>query len=169
MLELTLDFSKNGSSPGEAAFPLGKRPPNHIVTRYPWEQIPDKWYQGLNLTLNLNPDPNKINDYNNKKLVNNILLHYINNEILIQKAIGVYEWGKNGAHYGKLHYHIAIKTTDRKTVEEKINNIFNKRTNLKCKTLTSKPFRDVKHRTDYIKYMKKEQQNKIKCLFIKNL
>lgn len=171
--KLTLDFTNSGHSLPAGhwlgGLPLGNRPPNHIVTRYPWESVPSNWYQGLSLSLNLNPDPNKIEDYNNRKLVNNILLQYINNEAKIQKAIGVYEWGKYGAEYGKLHYHIALKTTHRKDVEEELLKLFNDRPNCAHRTLTVKPFKDVKHRTDFINYMKKENQNKIKCLFIKNL
>lgn len=171
--KLTLDFNIPLNDTIRDSFidggPLGNRPPKNILTRYPWTDIDDKYYQGVNLSININPDPSKINDYNNKKLLNNILLHYINNEVKIQKAIGVYEYGSKGAHYGKLHYHIAIKTNYRKDIEDKLIEMFNQRSNCKHRTLQSKPFKDVKHRTDYINYMKKETQNKIKCLFIKNL
>lgn len=49
----------------EAAFSLGKRPPS-THRRYPWELIKEEYYKGLNLVINLNPDPAKIEDYNNK-------------------------------------------------------------------------------------------------------
>lgn len=168
----TIEIETNGSlSVGSrlGGLSLGKRPPTHIVTRYPWELISDSYYKGLNLTINLNPDPNKIEEYNNKKYVNNILINYIENEKTITKAIGVYEWGKNGPKYGKLHYHIILKTQNRKGVEESLSELFNCRRNLKCRTISSKHLKDVKHREDYVNYMKKEQQNKNKTLFVKNI
>lgn len=172
MEKLYIDFKINGSlamGTGVAPTPLGKRSNSHLMTRYPWEMIPEEYIRGINLVINLNPDPNKIEDYNNKKLVNNMLMHYIDNEKNITKAIGVYEWGKNGPKYGKLHYHMLLKTSNRKVVEENLSELFNDRRNLKCRTINTKFIKDVKHRTDYLNYMKKEQQNKIKCLFIKNI
>ena len=169
--KLTIDFIIRGPSnctiPGTAA-PLGDRPPT-TQRRYPWDLIPETYYKGLNLVITLNPDTLKIEDYNNKKYVNNILINYINNEETIQKAIGVYEWGKQGAHYGKLHYHFLIKTLDRSRIEQNLLDLFNSRRNLRDRTLYTKLIKDVDHRNTAIKYLKKEQQNKSKCLFIKNL
>lgn len=170
--KLTIDFGISGSlSAGSrlGGLPLGERPPTHIALRHPWDKVNDHYYKDLNLVVNLNPDPKKIEDYNNKKLVNKILLNFIDNEKTVTKAIGVYEWGKYGTNHGKLHYHFMVKVTNRKNFEDKLSELFNERYNLKCRTITSKVIKDVDHRNTYIKYMKKEQQNKIKCLFVKNI
>lgn len=166
---LTLNIGTSSSSLSmEAAFALGNRPPS-THRRYPWDLIKTDYYKGLNLVINLNPDPNKIEDYNNKALVNKILIDYIESDEKVQKAIGVYEWGKYGPKYGKLHYHIILKTNHRKMVEEELQKLFNCRRNLRQVTITSKVIKDNKHKQDYLNYMKKEQQNKVKCLFIKNM
>lgn len=54
-------------------------------------------------------------------------------------------------------------------VEDQLQEMFNCRRNLKTVTLTSKLIKDNKHKKDYLKYMTKEQQNKDKCLCIKNI
>lgn len=159
----------------QASLSLGNRTPqildktNIMHIRIPWSLVPTKWFRGLNLSINLNPDPSKIPDFNNKLVVNNILINYIRDEVHIQKAIAVYEYGPKGKTYGKLHFHIAIKTNNQKAVREGLALLFNKKVNCRHRTINAKRFRDEKHRQDYINYMHKENQNKIKCLFVKNL
>jgi len=171
-LTLNMNTTKTGQSLlDRRPYALGNRPPSYLKTRYCWTDINDKYYQGINMTININPDPSKIEDYNNRKLVNNILCEYIDHETKIMKAVGVYEYGSKGKEYGKLHYHIAIKILpkDRTDIENQLLKLFNQKSNCKHRTLQTKMIKDVKHRQDYINYMKKESQNKIKCLFVKNI
>lgn len=162
MDKLYIDFSLPISN-GWRPVTLGNRPPKKVLTHQAYPA--DTWYKGLNLSINLNPDPSKISDFNNLNLLNKILLPYIENETKIQKAIGVYEYGKGC----KIHYHIAIKTSSRQVIEEDLIKLFNQKVNARHRTLNSKLFKDAKHRADYIQYMKKEPHNNACCLFIKNL
>lgn len=176
---LTVDFNTNNVKADTlnkkvssmASFPsgIGRQiiPWKHPHHRSPWDKIPDTHYKGMNFTFNINPDPD-IEGYENTKkfLIPKVLLllEKLMADKIINKYIIVYEWGKYGKKHGKLHFHGVIKTQKRDQFNEEVYKEFNKKTNCRHRTLTTKHFKDVGHRDTYLKYMKKETQNKIKCL-----
>ena len=139
-----------------------------IRHRMPWDLLPDKLIKGMNFFITVNPDPD-IDYYENTKafLVPKMLnlLDKLKSERLILKSIIVYEWGKSGAKHGKLHFHGFIKTKNRQEVEKEFNAVFNKKVNLRHRTTNIKHIKSVLDRDRMIKYCKKEQQNKLKCLY----
>ncbi len=136
--------------------------------RMPWTQIPEKLIKGMNFFFTINPDPD-IDYYENTKafLIPKMLnlLDKLKSDRLILKSIIVYEWGKSGASHGKLHFHGFIKTKNRIEVEKEFNDVFNKKVNLRHRTTNLRHIKSVLDRDRMIKYIKKEQQNKIKCLY----
>lgn len=136
--------------------------------RSPWNQIPEQHLKGCNLSFNLNLDTHIIGYQNTRKWqIPRILLFFeqLKQKSIIKKYIIVYEWGKEGKSHGKLHYHGMVKSSNRFEFEEEILNEFNKRTQCKHRTLQTKIFNDVEHRSYlFNKYYRKETQNKIKCL-----
>lgn len=134
----------------------------------PWNLLPDKLIKGMNFFITVNPDPD-IDYYENTKsfLIPKMLnlLDKLKSERLILKSIIVYEWGKSGAKHGKLHFHGFIKTKNRQEVEKEFNAVFNKKVNLRHRTTNIKHIKSVLDRDRMIKYCKKEQQNKLKCLY----
>ena len=139
-----------------------------IEFRSPWEMIPESHFKGLNFSFNLNIDPN-VDQYENTKKwqIPKVLLHLQKqkNDGIIKKYVLVYEWGKYGQKHGKLHFHGLIQTGDKEAFIKEIVKDFNKRTNAMHRTITTKHIKDVDHRSTFLKYMQKEQQNKIKCLY----
>lgn len=137
--------------------------------RSPWEHIPETHRKGCNLSFNLNIDPD-ITDFENTKKwqIPKVLLFFEELKLkhIIQKVIIVYEWGKFGKAHGTLHFHGMVKTQDRFAFEKAIFDTFNKRTNLRHRTLKTKIFKDVEHRDHLFNvYYRKETHNKIKCLY----
>lgn len=136
--------------------------------RTPWEIIPEKYYKGLNFNFTLNPDPN-IDYYENTKkwLIPKVLtlIKKLKDDGIIKKLILVYEWGTYGKKHGKLHFHGLIQTNNKVLVQTEMLREFNKRSNVKHRTLQINHLPTIKDRARAIKYLKKEQQNKLKCLF----
>lgn len=135
--------------------------------RSPWKNIPESHLKGCNFSFNLNIDPN-IDGYSNTKKFQIpkvlLFLEKLKIESIINKYIIVYEWGKFGKKDGKLHFHGIIKTKQKNEFVNEICKEFNKKTNCRHRTITTKHFKDLNHRDTYISYLKKETQNKIKCL-----
>lgn len=176
--KLTVDFSKHYSNSNKnkiklemASLPLGIgrqiipwKSPNY---RSPWKTIPEGHHKGMNFTFNLNMDTN-IDDYENTKKwqIPRVLLFLekLKADHIIYKYTIVYEWGKYGKKDGKLHYHGIVKTKQREEFVTLMCKEYNKNTNAKHRTITTKHLKDLDHRATYLKYIKKESQNKLKCL-----
>lgn len=176
--KLTVDFSKTYKQTdkkkiilGMASFALGIGrqiiPWKHPNYRSPWKTIPEGHLKGLNFSFNLNMDTN-IADYENTKKwqIPRVLLFLekLKADHIINKYLIVYEWGEYGKKNGKLHYHGLIKTKYRNEFVTLMCKEYNKNTNAKHRTITTKHIKDVNHRETYLKYIKKDTQNKIKCL-----
>ncbi len=171
---LTIDFQATTDKKniiGMASLPLGIgrqiipwKSPNY---RSPWETIPETHLKGCNFSFNLNMDTN-IEGYENTKKwqIPRVLLFLekLKADHIINKYVIVYEWGKYGKKNGKIHYHGIIKTKQRDEFVARMCKEYNKQTNAKHRTITTKHLKDVMHRETYLKYCKKESQNKIKCL-----
>ena len=172
---LTIDFNKTYSNEkniiGMASLPLGIgrqiSPWKTKQFRAPWDNVPETHLKGLNFSFNLNMDEH-ISDYENTKKWQIpkvlLLLEKLKADKIISKYIIVYEYGKYGKANGKLHYHGLVKTLKRDEFEKELIKAFNKRTQCTHRTLTTKHIKDPEHRATYLKYIKKETHNKIKCL-----
>lgn len=170
---LTLDMNNSKKKPIDlGVLTLGNSTPNppwkQPNYRSPWDKIDEKFIKGMNLSVNLNIDPS-VEWYENTKKVQipKVLLFFekMKMERIINKYIIVYEWGKYGKKEGKLHYHMLVKTTKKNELVTEIIKEFNNKTNCSHRTIRVNWLKDVQHRLRYINYMKKEQQNKIKCLY----
>jgi len=132
--------------------------------RCPWVLLPQKVLKGMNFFFTINPDDN-IDYYENTKkwLVPKmlLLLDELKGLGLIKKSIVIYEIGKKG----KIHFHGFLKTKERHIVYKKINEVFNKRTNLRHRTVRMDHIRTVADRTKMLDYCKKEEHNKTKMLY----
>ena len=173
---LTVDFTKK-------SIEIGKKPIDLSVLylgnstdpvlwkdkhyRCPWELIPEKDMKGMNFFFTLNIDPS-IDGYENTKKyqIPKVLMFMKNMQMdkIISKYVIIYEWGKQGKSYGKLHFHGFIKTIKRNEFEDQVCKEFNRQTNARHRTIQTSPNKDVATRQRRINYLKKETQNKIKCL-----
>ncbi len=172
---LTIDFQQgNKKTYSNGVLTLGNSTPsqpwNTTNVRTPWDKLPDKLFQGMNFFFTINPDPNcewYTTDCDKKVIVTKFLtlIERLKFRHLINKSISIYEYGQYGAKHGKLHFHGFLKTTDRQTVEKEFANVFNNRSNIVHRTINTKHIKSVQDRDQMLNYMKKEQQNKIKCLY----
>ena len=143
-------------------------PWNTDSVRTPWDAVPEKVLNGGNFFFTINPDPN-VSWYDGKKktIVGKFLtlMEKLKKENTIKKSISVYEYGKYGAKHGKLHFHGFILTTDKELLEKDIYKVFNERANARHRTLNLKTIKSRQDRENMQNYLKKEQQNKLKCLY----
>ncbi len=172
---LTVSFNKdNKKTSSNCALYLGNRAQNnpwiqHNV-RMPWDLIPENTMKGCNFFVTLNPDPNMdwyTNDTDKKTIITKFLktIQELKDLNIINKCVFIYEYGKYGKKHGKLHFHGFIKTTQKQEFEKRIYQVFNDRSNLKHRTLNLKNIKSVKDRDQMTNYLKKEPQNKLKCLY----
>ena len=170
---LTIDFNGNKKNKVNdfGVLTLGNSTPivpwksDHY--RASWDTIPIGHVKGMNLSININMD-NTLDWYANTKKIQipAILLCFekIKLEGIINKYVLVYEWGKYGKKDGKLHYHGLVKTKKKDEFINSVNKEFNKRKQCSHRTLRCNWIKDLEHRQRYLNYMRKESQNKIKCL-----
>ncbi len=172
---LTIDFQQgNKKTSSNGVLTLGNSTPNHpwdiVNVRTPWDMIPEKLLSGMNFFFTLNPDPNVewyTTDTDKKVIITKFLtcIQELKIRHTINKSISVYEYGQYGAKHGKLHFHGFLKTTDRQLVEKEFARVFNERSNIVHRTINTKHIKSVQDRDQMLAYMKKEQQNKLKCLY----
>lgn len=136
--------------------------------RSPWENIEEKHLKGMNFFFTLNIDPS-VEWYENtkKRQIPRVLLFFekMKRYQLISRYVIIYEWGKKGKSHGKLHYHGFIKTNYKNELLAEFGKEFNKKTNAMHRTIQLSVNKSVQDRDNRIAYLKKEQQNKIKCLY----
>ncbi len=172
---LLIDFQQgNKKTYSNGVLTLGNSTPSTPwmtdQVRTPWDKLPDNLLKGMNFFFTINPDPNcewYTTDCDKKVIVTRFLklIQELKFRHLINKSISIYEYGKYGAKHGKLHFHGFIQTTDRQTVETEIAKEFNNRSNIVHRTINTKHIKSVQDRDQILSYMKKEQQNKLKCLY----
>jgi len=139
--------------------------------RKPWDLIPSSHYRAMNFFVTINPDPNTdwYTTDTDKKVIIPLFLNLmqkLKNLDIIKKSISIYEYGKHGKKNGKLHFHCLISTKEKMEMLSQMYKLFNKRRNLKHCTVDCRHIKSVCDRNQMIHYLKKEQQNKLKCLFI---
>lgn len=144
--------------------------------RYPWDKITKTESNACSLSWTLCPDVRCEFDVRDKKVVFPKLfevLKKLKNNSICKKIISNYEYGEKGKEYGKLHMHGLVqfektdsksKKNNREIFEEELLKVFNRRSNCKHKTLYTKLLRTQDDRDRYLRYLKKEQQCKIKTL-----
>ena len=171
---LTVDFQQNKKTYSNGVLTLGNSTPSTPWipqnVRIPWDKLPDNLLPGMNFFITINPDPNcewYTTDCDKKVIVTKFLtvIQELKFQNIINKSLAIYEYGQYGAKHGKLHFHLFIKTKDRETFEKEIAKTFNNRSNIVHRTVNSKHIKSVQDRDQMLNYMKKEQQNKIKCLY----
>lgn len=136
--------------------------------RAPWTFFEVKHLKGMNFFITVNPDPDIDYYKNTKKFLLPLmikLMEKLKRLDIISKYCIIYEWGKLGKQHGKLHFHGFIKTKMRFKVFEEVNKTFNKRSNLRHRTTRIDYIKSLDDRDRMLSYCKKEQQNKLKCLF----
>lgn len=170
-LKKPIEMSKKTSSMNGVLY-LGDSTPNPPWKtdqyRSPWELLDDNHLKGMNFIWTLNCDPAVENYANTKKVQIPLLLNLLDNIKFsgdMQKSIVVYEWGKQGKRHGKLHFHGMLKTHNKNQVTQEFLKVFNSRLAISHRTFHIKHVRTVDDRTRYLNYMKKEQQNKKRCLY----
>lgn len=152
--------------------------------RVPWDHIDiDKMgskYRCYSVTIN--PHPEKVVDHHNdRKFIHEMyrtFLRMLNNNNYFRNIISVYEYGKKGKKYGRLHYHILLETRFIRKVEEIGYKIFGKPTEKYRYTLKIKPVTvdygtieenyvaNYRHNIEKVfNYYTKESHNKELCLF----
>ncbi len=136
--------------------------------RSPWDTIEESHLKGMNFFFTLNIDPS-IEWYENTKKcqIPKVLLFFEKMKIrqLISRYVIIYEWGTKGKSHGKLHYHGFIKTKQKNELLEEFYKEFNNKTNARHRTIQLSVNKSVKDRENRIRYLRKESQNKIKCLY----
>ena len=139
----------------------------------------------MNYHVTISPDPLHSEDYYDRKVANKVLrqfLRELKKNNYYKYIICVYEYGKRGKEYGKLHWHILFKTRFIRKIEEISNKYFattksrSKNTTVVKRIRIDKSYADRSDKQkvenyhkqiNYImrEYMQKETQNKVKCLF----
>ncbi len=157
--------------------------------RLPWENIDMENVYNMKYHVTINPDPKCewITSCNDLKTHNNRYREFIRDckiNKLFKNIISVYEYGKNGKEYGKVHYHILLQTnkinkfiemaimyfgTSNKTRWRNtvVKNEISLDKSLSHDATNEQKVENHKQQVNYImcKYMKKESQNRLKCLY----
>ncbi len=157
--------------------------------RLPWDLIDYENINNMNYHVTINPDPQCgwITSCNDLKLHNNKFRQFLlecRKEKLYKNIISIYEYGKHGKEYGKVHYHILLQTNKINKFVEMAISYFG--TNCKTRwrnTVVKKPIiidrkvseyatdeekvNNYKQQVKFIheNYMRKESQNRHKCLY----
>ena len=179
---LTLDFNQKNTCTQQGLLFLGnsrpterpalERPLQPWITanvRRAWDVVPQKSLRG-NFFMTLNPDPNcdwYTTNNDKKTIVTKFLtaIEKLKASRILLSSVFVYEYGDKGKKDGKIHFHGIIKTEDKDAITNAILKEFNQRSNAKHRTLNLKVIKKVSDRENMINYMKKECQNKKKCLY----
>lgn len=170
---LTVNFQSIGKKPiGLAALYLGNSaaivPWKTDRWRSPWENIEENHLKGMNFFFTLNIDPSVEWYENTKKCQIPRVIDFfekMKRQQLISRYVIIYEWGKYGKSHGKLHYHGFIKSIRKPELIEEFRKAFNVKTNALHRTIQLSVNKSVKDRENRIRYLKKESQNKLKCLY----
>lgn len=153
--------------------------------RLPWDMLDRKNLYKMKYHVTISPDPIHESDFYNRKFAHKILrqfLEEIKKKGLFKNIIIVYEYGKRGKKYGKLHWHMLFETNKIRKIEEISNSYFATSKKRSRNTTVVKRIRidknmidksdeskveNYQRQIDYImsEYMQKETQNKIKCLY----
>lgn len=197
---LVLNFnSPNTSNPAcgndslGVPFPLSSNDHSSLASklkenwRKPYALFPEGYHKQFNYSFTINPDPRckwiKDNDCRDRKSHHARLREFISDahaKKLFSAVIVIYEYGKYGKKFGKLHYHLLFRTAKAKMLQDnaltyftdnKANNhaVVKKRITHSLKKLEASPIMmktSLNQNKRYIfeTYFRKEQPCKTKCL-----
>ena len=157
--------------------------------RLPWDMVDYTELYNMQYHITINPDPECTwfthgNDLKTQNKRYRDFLIECKKEKLYKNILSVYEYGKRGKEYGKVHWHILLQSskvnkfvemalkyfgTTKKsrwanTVVKKVITIDK---SLSINATDEEKVQNYKNQIDYImkKYMKKESQNQNKCLY----
>lgn len=157
--------------------------------RLPWDNLDNENLYNMQYHVTINPDPKcdwitSCNDLKTHNLKYKEFLRECKKNNFYKNIISVYEYGKNGKEYGKVHYHILLQTNKiNKFIEMAISYFGTSNKNRWRNTVVKKQITidkslshdatneekvlNYRNQIDYImnKYMKKESQNRHKCLY----
>ncbi len=157
--------------------------------RLPWDILDYENINNMQYHVTINPDPqcDWITQCNDLKTHNNRYREFLRDckkNNLYKNIISVYEYGKNGKEYGKVHYHILLQTNKiNKFIEMAITYFGTSNKTRWRNTVVKSPItidktvsqyasdiekvENFKQQINYImsKYMRKESQNRKKCLY----
>jgi len=157
--------------------------------RKPWDMLPDDYPEKFNYHITINPDPKCTwivdNDCRDRKTHHKQLRKFLKESFylkLFSDVVVIYEYGKYGKKYGKLHYHCLFRTSKSGKLTAKGFEYF-KHTGTKsacavvCKRITHSLRKSETHNMLLMKasqlankfyifkeYFRKESHNKVKCL-----
>lgn len=152
--------------------------------RIPWDNIDHNKVLDMNYSITINPDPNLqwLDDTRDRKLLNTRFretLRICKNKNLYKDIIVVYEYGKKGKRYGKLHYHLLVNSKKINLFCDEFLKTFGttkKRWKLTVVKKLIKPDYGIPDEFKHINlnvqkkyifetYFRKETHNKLKCLY----
>ncbi len=157
--------------------------------RLPWDILDYEDIGHMNYHVTINPDPRvdwmtQCNDLKTHNIKYREFLLECKKQKLYKNIISVYEYGKNGKEYGKVHYHILLQTNKiNKFIEMAITYFGTACKSRWRNTVVKSPIKvdrklseyatdiekvqNYKEQINYImcKYMRKESQNRKKCLY----
>jgi len=152
--------------------------------RIPWSNIDHNKVLDMNYSITINPDPNLswLDDTRDRKLLNSKLretLRICKINKLYKDIIVIYEYGKKGKRYGKLHYHLLVNSKKINLFCEEFIKTFGTTKKRWKLTVVKKLIKSdygipIEFKIDnlitqkkyiYETYFRKEVHNKIKCLY----
>lgn len=152
--------------------------------RIPWDNIAHEKVLDMNYSITVNPDPNLtwLDDTRDRKLLNakfRETLLICKNKKLYKNIIVIYEYGKKGKQYGKLHYHLLVNSQKVNQFCEEFIKTFGTTKKRWKMTVVKKLIKpdfgiidelkldnlNAQKKYIYEKYFRKESHNKIKCLY----
>lgn len=157
--------------------------------RKPWAMLPNDYPEKFNYHMTINPDPKCDWIINNncvdKKTIHKQLRSFLKECFylkLFSDVCIIYEYGRYGKKYGKLHYHCLFRTAKSGKLTEKAFEYFKHRTTKSCSAVVCKRITHSLRTSEthnmllmksstlsnkhyiYTNYFRKETHNKIKCL-----
>lgn len=157
--------------------------------RIPWDNVDYTELYKMKYHVSIQPDPNCgwMTSVNDLKLHNSKLRAFLlecKKYLLFKNIILVYEYGKNGKEYGKVHWHILLSSNKIGKFHEEVIKHFGTNTSsrwkntvvikpitldraLSCHATDEQKVNNYHEQIDHIlkKYFKKESQNRRKCLY----
>lgn len=161
----------------------------HKNWRKPWDMLPSDYPEKFNYHMTINPDPKCTwiidNNCRDRKTHHKQLRSFLKEAFylkLFSDVVIIYEYGKYGKKFGKLHYHCLFKTNKSGKLTAKAFEYFKHRSTKSSSAIVTKRITHSLKKGDnhsallmkasqlssknyiYINYFRKETHNKMHCL-----
>lgn len=187
--------SKEGKLCLGVPFPLANRKVDPVDLlmknnwRKPWDMLPSDYPEKFNYHMTINPDPKCTwiidNNCQDRKTHHKRLRSFLKESFyskLFSDVIVIYEYGKYGKKFGKLHYHCLFRTNKSAKLTIKAFEYFKHSSTKSCSAVINKRITHSLKKGDnhsallmkasqlssknyiYNNYFRKESHNKIHCL-----